>query len=311
MIEKLTKEQEALLPVYADKYIALGKSTKPLPENKAELIAKINKTYECGGLTPPKTVLFFNNPTEMLLFAKKHGDPTPTSNLCYGSLEANWIGFYEFFRQELKLTGLESIEGLSSLTGEASVFKPYGTVCLVSQNPTSIYTNAKGLHNMNAPALEYATGADGSEFKLYYINGVEVPDWVVTTPAADLDAKKILKITNVDVRREALRKMGPENLIKQLKGKTLDKVAITKDNMADFGYTNLRKDGMAYKLVELDIGDDFKVKYLQMSNPSLEHEHLEGVPNDCQTVKDALAFRNQQALAALGIQQWQAPKELT
>lgn len=47
-----------------------------------------------------------------------------------------------------------------------------------------------------------------------------------------------------------------------------------------------------YELLLLDLGDDRRRPYLKMPNPSIGTWHVEGVHPDCQTVTQALTWRN-------------------
>lgn len=306
-VEKLTEQQLAKCPEYVKKYVDLGLSTKPLTDkSKAQITEIIGKVYEAGGLPAPKQVLFFQNPVECSVFASKNGAKNVKS-FCYGSLEAGWLSFYSYFINEVpEVTGLDKIKPLIELLGLCSYWLPYANSALVSQNPTSIMKNANGLHNADGPALTYAGDFD----PIYSMNGIIMPKWVIETPAKDLDCTKIMKIINVDQRREALRKVGPENLMKSLKSKTLDSQEVTNETKGKFGITNLKRD-LNYSLLEFNFGDGMLARYLKMDNPSVDLTHIEGVPNTCNTVFDALAFRNQRALETLGIKTWKPPTQLT
>jgi len=116
-------------------------------------------------------------------------------------------------------------------------------------------------------------------FALYHLNGVRVPDWLAETPSEKLDAQKLHDLDNAEVRREFVRKIGVERLSYSLGAATLDTL------QAPVGGT--------YTLLELDAGNGSRWKYLRMENPSLpEVWHVEGVPNECDTVQKALNFRN-------------------
>jgi len=104
---------------------------------------------------------------------------------------------------------------------------------------------------------------------------VRVPKGLVTTAGADLDPQTwILKQTNAEIRREAVRKIGIERVCERL------------------GATVIDRQGEMYELLELDLGDQRRRPYLKMRNPSIGVFHIEGVHPDCRTVEAALAWRN-------------------
>jgi len=106
------------------------------------------------------------------------------------------------------------------------------------------------------------------------LNGVKVPQWLVETDFRKIDCKKIHEIENVEIRREFVRKVGVEKIAIELGAKTIDR----------------RK---KYELLSINMGDNRHRPYLKMLNPSIRVWHLEGVHPDCQTVNQALSWRNQ------------------
>ena len=62
MIEQLTAEQEAMLPVYRDKWLKIGLSCEPLDFEAAKKAA--SKAYEAAGLEPPVKFYKFRSPLE-------------------------------------------------------------------------------------------------------------------------------------------------------------------------------------------------------------------------------------------------------
>ena len=60
MIEKLTPEQEALLPVYRDKWLKIGLSCEPLDPEKAKAAAIL--AYKKAGLEPPRIFVCCQSP---------------------------------------------------------------------------------------------------------------------------------------------------------------------------------------------------------------------------------------------------------
>jgi|GEM_PF-4874038 len=63
MIYKLTPEQEAQIPIYAEKWRQIQLSTKPA--NRPEVEKVIQQIYSTGGLKPPKSIVWFDSPVAM------------------------------------------------------------------------------------------------------------------------------------------------------------------------------------------------------------------------------------------------------
>lgn len=148
--------------------------------------------------------------------------------------------------------------------------------CMVSDFPKTLKVNAANQpHCSDGPSHEWRDG-----WKLYHLNGVRMEEWHVMTPAEKLDPSRVLKETNVEVRRELIRKMGIELLLSHLPHKVLDRKG-------------------SYEVLSIDIPDLLRdARYLKMLNPSIGVWHLEGVERECTTVQKALNWRAQRVLPA-------------
>ncbi len=131
------------------------------------------------------------------------------------------------------------------------------------------------LHNQNGPAFKTEKSQPA-----FFIRGRFCQEWILTCSPKDIK-DKITQFFNLDVeqRRMVLERLGPKPIIQALGAETLD----TKDE---------------YKLIEVKhrrfLGG--RGRFLQMRNPSIRTDyHLEGVSNKCETVDDALRWRNHDA----------------
>ena len=132
--------------------------------------------------------------------------------------------------------------------------------------------NRKVLHCTDGPALM----SDWTD--LYYLNGVMVDKEIVMTSAEDIDPNIILTEKNVEIRREIVRKIGIERVIKNLGAETLEK--------------GVDHAGNPCELLLLNMGDGRKRPYIKLINPSIGTYHIEGVHPECLTLKKAWNFRN-------------------
>ena len=118
---------------------------------------------------------------------------------------------------------------------------------------------------------------------LYCLNGIRVPEQLVTTQAEQLDCQFILKERNAEIRREFVRKAGIEKVCRDLHARRID-----------------QRD--SYELLLLNLGDGRERPYLKMKNPSIGVYHIEGVASDCRTVQQALCRTEQEVgLRALDV----------
>jgi len=143
------------------------------------------------------------------------------------------------------------------------------SVCFASERPTVINRNERGqLHCENGPSIAYPSG-----WGLWHLNGIAMTEAQITTPAEKLDSTACLKETNVDVRRELIRKIGVEMMLSHLSHRVLD----------------TRGD---YSVLSIDFPDLVRdARYLKMLNPSIGVWHLEGIERECNTVQQALNWR--------------------
>ena len=165
-----------------------------------------------------------------------------------------------------------------NFNSEVNFIIPYNGIVFISRKPEYIGWKGKVLHCETGPAVRYKDG-----YSLFTLNGVKVPEWLVTTHSDALDPKKVLDIENADQRAEGIRKLGIERLVQY--GKVKD----TYKNYDDAWFDNSK-----YELI--DMAPIFKTikyaPYLKMLNQSVPGVwHLEAVSKECQTVQDAVNFR--------------------
>jgi len=201
----------------------------------------------------------------------KIGDNLRDSDF-WGQMDMFWIAYYRYPEQYLHVDYGEFSKVLQlwdTLGKSCGWWYPYENICFVSDRPEQIHKKGVQLHNDSGPAVLYRDG-----YTLWFLNGVDVGELIVTTPADQLDVNLILTTKNAEVRREIVRKIGIERVCDKLKARVID----------------IQGD---YSLLLLDLQDGRKRPYLKMLNPSIGTYHIEGVPPDCDTVEKAIAWRNQ------------------
>ena len=198
-----------------------------------------------------------------------------------GNQWSGWTAFISFFRHIAKLnidySKWQHYETLAELSGPRYMHKKF---CIVSDRPKTLLVNERNQpHCETGPFCEWIDGT-----KLFSLNGVRVPAWVVLTPKNKITKEQIIGEKNADIRREIIRKIGNERLAELLDYKVIDKFE-------------------DYELITFNIGDGRERPFLKMINPSIKTTHVEGVHPECNTVKDAIKFRN-------SLSEYQKPKEL-
>ena len=187
----------------------------------------------------------------------------------WGQHDANWLGFYDFFNNVLKLERqTEKLSGLWTVAQSAGWFIPYENICWISERHNVCKLEKGKIHNEGGPAIQYPDG-----FSIWGLNGVRVSQEIAETPFNELDSRLILTEQNAEVRKEIVRKIGIERVCRDLNAECVDKEG-------------------EYELLLLNLQDGRKRPYLKMTNPSIECYHVEGVHPDCDTVEKALKWRN-------------------
>ena len=139
-------------------------------------------------------------------------------NCIEGQHLSNISAFYMFFRNECGLTQqTENGLPLYDLIESCGWIFPYKNICFASERHCELRrNNAAQLHSENDCAVAYPGG-----YKIYAINGVRVPEYVVMTPEK-ITIKLIEEEKNVEVKRIMISryKKGYESYI-QDSGATL------------------------------------------------------------------------------------------
>jgi hypothetical protein len=192
----------------------------------------------------------------------------------YGSHDAAWLGFYQYFLEVLKIEACEKLIPLMDLSKEGGWFYPYKNICVITERPSEIHMDGNRIHKDGGPAIRYPDG-----FSVWALHGVRVPEWLATTEASKLNPKEIMALPNAEQRKEGIRKAGIDRFKDTLKVEVIDTF---KDyELWTFEFENRR------------IGP-----YLKMVNPSTKQIHVEGVgtanggiDTSIKTCQEALAWR--------------------
>jgi hypothetical protein len=206
------------------------------------------------------------------------------TNVLYGSSNSGWFSYYDFMIFCLKVKIDKNVlknHLLDRQTVENGFwYYCFKNIAICCERPKEIHINQRGLlHNTNGPAVKFRDG-----FSVYSLNGIRVPEKIVITSTDKLNGKDALEETNIDIRREFIRKIGIEKFIKDAGAKTADTWGFSK-NGEDY----------IYELLKVDLGNDIGIhSFLKMSMEMKNGETLyfvEGVSDDCKGAKEAYYWR--------------------
>ncbi len=277
MSDTLTPEQEVLLDSFIQQQIKISRSIEPINHEKAEAI--ITKFY--GRINLPKPEFrYYNSPVEILSTY-----PDVTLDMYFGGQQwLHWKSMYAFAEMIGEKYSPEDSELLADWMEEAKQLHwwfPFEDICLISERPIKLEVNETGvLHCENGMAFEYADG-----FGAYFLNGVEVPDWLVTTDAENLDINKFLKEENADVKAEFVRKYGVERMLNF--GNKIDSYENYDQEENPWWW---KSEYELWDMHSLFPGLDYQ-PYLKMTNQTTGIFHVEALSPAVRTISDALKER--------------------
>lgn len=279
-IEELTPEQTKQLDEYYEKWLKIGLCTDSADKPRAE--KAIKRMYEILKVDAPEFVWVASPAAAEDYINEQTGKPKTNYNgtSFWGSQDSYWIAYYLFGRNlgvEYEKEDNEVLDLWAEVAQSATWFYPYEKAVVICDRPEEVHFNAaEQLHKEGGPAVKFR-----DNWGFWSLNGISVPQYIAETPATELDTQKVLGETNVDTRREGLRRIPLDRVIKDTNAKTLDS---WKD-------ANIGK-WCDYVLYDMDFKDGKVRRVLQMMNPSVGVLHFERVEDNINTVKDALAFQD-------------------
>jgi hypothetical protein len=291
MATELTAEQAKKCDDYALEMIKNGIKCG-IKTNREKAMSAVHVLYQKYLDIPngPKEVVFVDSPESAIMLVAKSQKLDPKELIAevqFLNLWTSWVAYYHAGVNILGETGgadQELLDNLNEYEGFTKIIHailPCENVCFVIEYPkvVAIKNNdldAFKLHRENGLAIEYN---DGTGFA--WLNGVEVPDYVAVTPGSKLSVKKVMAETNVDVRREGLRRISLSRLLKDTKAKLLDSLVNKKlGKWCD------------YQLYDMNLGDGKKRIFLRMFDVASNGRPLERVEDNITTVAAALAWRD-------------------
>ena len=237
-IERLTPEQIARFPEFIEKWTRIGLCTDPADRPNAE--AGIKLAYKAAGLDPPKSIVWCGSPmsqglTRAIVFGLKEaeikiGDSVWDSlgasvwdsvgasvgasvrasvrasvgDSGYGQQDANWLAFYDYFKQVCSLDEItQRLAGMWLLSQSAGWWLPHKNMFWVSERHNLLNRNTSGqLHCDDGPALAYPDG-----WRIWAINGLRVDQQIVMSPHTQT-IPQIDGEQNNDVRSIRINRFG-------------------------------------------------------------------------------------------------------
>jgi hypothetical protein len=170
VITSLTKEQEALIPEYRERFRKIGLSTEPTDRVKAEAAIKrayayLSKSGEC--VAAPE-IIWAESPMKGQVMAAQHakGDMSVSikeiqeqgSLASYGSFEAYWTSVYVYIKEVLPVDPDELVDIVYEIVQHCGVYWTFTDLVILTPKPSKIVMDGDKLHCTTGKALEYPNG---------------------------------------------------------------------------------------------------------------------------------------------------------
>ena len=313
----LSAEQQIKAAQCVAEWTRVGLCTEPADRPAAE--AAIRLVYECGGLKPPKKIVWCGSPLAMLHAAgdgkteassindhEPHkrgfatgravdqlkgevqsaaqaagGKPASVYDCIYGQHEAGWLAFYDFMAKEFgQEENVKPLRGLMALARSCGWAAPYENIAYLSERHTTLKRDPQGrLHAVDGPAVAYPDG-----WSVYAVRGVRVPgEWI--TDKANLDPRRALTEPNIEQRAAIATILGWDKVMAQLTPRVID------DRTQDMqSLLAMIKDGHhdVGRLVAVDLPDEGEARFLEVvCNAHIDEKRYVRVPPTMRTALEA------------------------
>jgi hypothetical protein len=212
-ITELTPEQEAMMPVWIEKWLKIGCSTDQNVDEEACLRAVKNIYEGANEQNAPTKYEIVPSPKAIYNIVK---DPDFVNQSCFGSFEASWLAYYTYFRDVIKLELDPRLEDLVTLALNVSMYYQKDDTLYLVRKPEQINIENGVLHNESGPAIRYSDG-----FSIWCIRGNQVTEQIVMRPET-LTVKQINDEQNSDIQSIMIDRFGWERYIAESKSVKLD-----------------------------------------------------------------------------------------
>lgn len=273
MITSLTEEQQALFPVYRDKWIKIGLCTESADRKMAE--EGVKEAYENVGLTPPSKIIWVDSPHAGQIEAKKINESQ--FQPCYGQHDASWLSYYDYFFEVFNLECIKKLSGLFKIAKSAGWWWAYEGLAIISERPCELHQDETGrLHCETGKALRYC-----DDWGFYCWHGVTVPEKVIMHPE-QITLEEINSQTNIEVKRIMIERFGIGKYLEQSKATIVDMDASPIPGGAP---RVLMKDSNGFQYLCGTDGSTERVYFMSVPNNVTTcrqaHEAISGISEEC------------------------------
>jgi len=210
MIESLTEYQKSQIPVWVEKWTAIGLSTDQ-DSNFKDCFEIVKAIYKDEAEI--KDFIVVDSPMGVYNICK---DSSFLSKSFFGSFECGWLSYYSYFQDVVGIKVNDALNYFITLASNTSLVYMHNDTVIFSRKPTEIHLENNQLHNESGPAVLFADG-----FEVYSIRGNRVTEQIVMRPET-LTVEQINEELNSDVQSIMLDRFGWERYIDESGSKIVD-----------------------------------------------------------------------------------------
>ena len=191
VIDKLTREEEAQIPLYLEKFRSYGVSTQPIDRASAE--AAVTNLYASLSLKKPDKFIWVDSPRSLILtnlllkdsqlwgqlggqlwgqlWGQLEGQlEGQLQNLEWGNIDSYWLSYYIFINDVLSVKTTPLAQVAHDIVKHCHIFSMFNEGVVLSERPVSLsFDSDNKLHREDGPAILYKDG-----FSVYALHGERV-----------------------------------------------------------------------------------------------------------------------------------------
>ena len=188
----------------------------------------------------------------------------------YGQHDANWIGFYDYFKEVCGLDEQTSkLFGILEIAKNAGWWLPHQNICWISERHNILKRDGAGRLNADGEmAVQYPDG-----WGIYACHGVRLPFNYGSVKRTQWKAEWVLNEKNAELRRVLIQEIGYSKLCRDLNAKKVN-------------------EWREYELLRIDNADVEPIVLLKMTCPSTSLIHAHRVPPDIASARQAIQWIN-------------------
>lgn len=218
MLNKLSKEQESKFPIYLNKWLDIGLSTKPVDFDKS--VSLIKRHYSDCGLDVPDNFHLVDSPlaaAKLLNLQYGVNKNAVTNGICFGNHDAGWLSYYDYFINETSIKLDKKIVNLIEIAKVCGWWYPYDSTVVIQQRPSLINFENGIVQSTTGPAIQFPDG-----YSVYIIDGIRLNEQIVMRPET-LTIHQIKSELNQDKRSIMIDRFGWPRFLEESNAKCIDK----------------------------------------------------------------------------------------